>query len=284
MNARRVTRSVLWVVLGLGFAGFARCGDEPRWNLVWADEFDGPAGQPPDPFSWTPEVGRGPGLSCPASSCQGGWGNHELEFYTARPENASLDGQGHLAIWAIRESYQGSSYTSARLISKGLVERTHGRFEARLKLPSGQGLWPAFWLLGADLDVNTWPACGEIDIMEYRGQETQRVTGSLHGPGYSGGAALTGNRDLAGSATFDQDFHVFAVEWTPDWIAWELDGVIWQVITPSSMPANGRWVFDHPFFVILNLAVGGDYVGAPDPSVFPQTMLVDYVRVYELAK
>jgi beta-glucanase (GH16 family) len=214
----------------------------------------------------------------------GGWGNNQWEYDTARPENASMDGLGNLVITSIRENYQGKPYTSARLKTQGLFDQAYGRFEARMKLPVGQGLWPAFWMLGNDIDVNGWPACGEIDVMEYRGQEPQRVTGSLHGPGYSGGSAITGSRDLSGGAGFNDDFHVFALEWTPDWVAWELDGVTWQVVVPKGIPKGGTWVFDHPFFILLNVAVGGNYVGAPDPSVFPQTTLVDYVRVYEQAQ
>jgi beta-glucanase (GH16 family) len=263
------------LLLGLGLTAFGRCAPEPKWTLTWSDEFDGLAGDSPDPARWTFDVGTGPN--------QDGWGNLQQEYDTARPSNASLDGNGNLAITARKESYQGSQYTSARLLTKGLFAQAYGRFEARIKLPVGQGVWPAFWLLGADVDTNTWPACGEIDVMEYRGQEPQRVTGSLHGPGYSGNKAFTGNHDLAGTAGFDKDFHVFAVEWTPDWIAWELDGAVWQVVVPNGLPAGGQWVFDHPFFAILNVAVGGYYVGDPNPAAFPQTMLVDYVRVYERA-
>jgi beta-glucanase (GH16 family) len=273
MPVRHAVKSVLVLLLGLGLSAFGRCGAEPKWTLTWSDEFDGPAGQSPDPAKWGFDVGTG----------VGGWGNLQQEYDTARPENASLDGNGNLAITARRESYLESQYTSARLLTKGLFAQAHGRFEARIQLPRGQGVWPAFWLLGADVETTTWPACGEIDIMEYRGQEPQRVTGSLHGPGYSGNHAITASQDLAGSATFDQAFHVFAVEWTPDWVAWELDGAVWQVVVPKGLPAGGQWVFDHPFFAILNVAVGGYYVGDPDPGAFPQTMLVDYLRVYERA-
>jgi beta-glucanase (GH16 family) len=262
-----------WTMLlaGLATAGFARCDDEPSWRLTWADEFDGPAGRSPDPGRWTFDVGTG----------VNGWGNQQLEYDTARPENASLDGQGNLAITARREGYEGREYTSARMLTRGLLAQRYGRFEARIKLPRGQGIWPAFWMLGADFDGTNWPACGEIDVMEYRGQEPLRVTGTVHGPGYSGGAAITGNRDLPGPAGFDEAFHVFGVEWTPDWIAWQLDGVTWQVVVPAQLPGGAAWVFDKPFFLILNVAVGGNYVGPPDPSIFPQTMLVDWVRVYE---
>jgi beta-glucanase (GH16 family) len=275
MKSRRAARTVLALVLGVGLSAFGRCGTpEQAWTLAWYDEFEGPAGQSPDPGLWKFDIGNG----------VGGWGNNQWEYDTDRPENASLDGDGHLAITSIRENYQGKQYTSARLKTQDLFSQAYGRFEARMKLPRGQGLWPAFWMLGADFDTVGWPQCGEIDVMEYRGQEPQRVTGSLHGPGYSGGNAITASRDLPGTAGFDDDFHVFAVEWTPDWVAWELDGVTWQVVVPKGIPKGGTWVFDHPFFILLNVAVGGNYVGAPDPSVFPQTTLVDYVRVYEQAQ
>lgn len=263
----------LLLALPLLLLGSAGCSATEGWRLTWADEFDGPAGQSPDPARWAFDIGTG----------VGGWGNDQLEYDTARPENASLDGAGHLAITARRESYEGSAYTSARLVTRDLLAQRHGRFEARMRLPRGQGLWPAFWLLGASFDGTNWPACGEIDVVEYRGQEPTRVTGSLHGPGYSGGEAVTGTFELPGPAGFDEDFHVFALEWTPDWIAWELDGQVWQVVVPRGLPAGGIWVFDQPFYMLLNLAVGGRYVGDPDPSVFPQTLLVDYVRVYAQA-
>jgi beta-glucanase (GH16 family) len=236
--------------------------------LVWQDEFDGPAGQPPDTTTkWRYDIGTN-------------WGNFQLEYDTNRPENVSLDGNGHLTIVAREEAYLGRAYTSARINTRGRFEQTRGRFEARMKLPSGQGLWPAFWLLGTDLDTVGWPTCGEIDIMEYRGQEPRIVHGSLHGPGYSGGSALTSQFELAQGA-FDTGFHVFAVEWGTDRITWLVDGIAYRSVTPDDLPPGTRWVFDHPFFVILNVAVGGNYVGGPGPSTsFPQTMTVDYVRVY----
>ncbi len=235
--------------------------------LIWADEFEGPAGQLPDPARWRFDVGTD-------------WGNDQLEYDTARPENVSLDGQGHLAITAREESWEGQPYTSGRIKTEGLFAHAYGRFEARIKLPVGQGIWPAFWLLGDDFSRVGWPQCGEIDIMEYRGQEPNVIHGSLHGPGYSGGGAITGRFTLPGNG-FDQDFHVFAIEWSPGEISWLVDGVLYQRRTPDDLPGNARWVYDHPFFIILNVAVGGNFVGSPDETTqFPQTMLVDWVRVY----
>jgi beta-glucanase (GH16 family) len=277
MNSRAWLRNVLLVVMATGLGGFGRCGPvEDPWQLVWQDEFGGEASLPPDATRWRFDVGTGPNND--------GWGNGQQEFDTSRPENVSLDGLGHLAITARQESYQGMAYTSGRITTKGLFAKAYGRFEARMKLPTGQGLWPAFWLLGADIDTNPWPACGEIDVMEYRGQEPRRITGSLHGPGYSGATPITGSYTVPPGPGFDEDFHVFAVEWDPDLISWEVDGVTWQVATPGRVPAGGTWVFDHPFYVILNLAVGGTYVGVVDgTATFPQTLLVDYVRYYERA-
>jgi beta-glucanase (GH16 family) len=240
--------------------------DREGWTLVWSDEFEGPAGQLPDPAFWRFDVGTD-------------WGNAQLEFDTDRAENVSLDGNGNLAITAREESYQGQPYTSGRITTQDLVEPRYGLIEARLKLPSGKGLWPAFWLLGADFDTVGWPQCGEIDIMEYRGQEPSIVHGTLHGPGYSAINGVTQAYYLEGGR-FDTEFHVFSVEWQEGSIRWYVDGVPFRVVNRSDVP--GEWVFDDPFYIILNVAVGGGYVGPPGPdTTFPQTMLVDWVRVWE---
>lgn len=248
--------------------GTSACNEGPYdWRLVWEDEFEGSAGQRPDSTNWGYDIGTD-------------WGNAQLEFDTDRAENAALDGEGHLAITARKEVFNGRNYTSARLTTRGRLEQARGRFEARMKLPRGRGLWPAFWLLGSDFETIGWPACGEIDIMEYRGQNPNVVLGSLHGPGYSGGNARTRSFELVGPG-FDADFHVFAVEWDSDRITWSVDGRIYQVITPRDLPANSPWPFNRPFFLIMNLAVGGTFLGPPDATtVFPQSVLVDWVRVY----
>ena len=245
----------------------------PALELVWADEFTGAAGAAPDPANWRFDVGTG----------TGGWGNGELQYY--RPDNAVLDGDGHLVITALREDVAGSAYTSARLITKGLREFAYGRFEARVKLPRGQGIWPAFWLLGGNIDQVPWPGCGEIDILELRGQAPDRVLGSLHGPGYSGAGAVTDTYVRPGGVGFDDDFHTFAIEWDERYVAWEVDGETYQVVTPAQLPDGAPWVFDREFFVILNLAVGGNFVGPPDATtVFPQAMVIDHVRVSQAAR
>lgn len=246
-------------------------GEEPtaptRSQLIWEDEFDGPAGQLPDASRWAFDIGTD-------------WGNRQLEFDTGRPENVSLDGNGNLAITARREAFSGSAFTSGRIKTQGLFEQAYGRFEARIDLPSGRGVWPAFWLLGNDIDTVGWPQCGEIDVMEFRGQEPAVIHGSLHGPGYSAGGAVTASYTLDNDR-FDTGFHTFAVEWTADRITWFVDGEQYQSVGRDDVP--GRWAYDHPFFIILNVAVGGGFVGPPDESTtFPQTMLVDWVRVYRI--
>jgi beta-glucanase (GH16 family) len=267
------TRMALAAVVILLFAvpgtGCSSDTDEDMaWNLVWQDEFEGPAGQLPGAGKWRFDVGGD------------GWGNNQLEYDTDRPENVSLDGSGHLAITARKEDYLGKQYTSGRINTSKLFSQERGKFEARIRLPIGRGIWPAFWLLGANFESVGWPACGEIDIMEYRGQEPNVILGTVHGPNYSGSNSV-GTRYTLPGANFNDDFHVFAVEWSESRIAWFVDDVQYRVVTPADLPPGGRWVFDHPFFVILNVAVGGNFVGPPDEStVFPQTMLVDWVRVY----
>ena len=250
------------VTLGCGAAG----PSDLEWRLVWEDEFEGPADQLPNASDWGFDIGTD-------------WGNAQLEFDTDRASNASLDGQGNLRIVARREAFGGREYTSARMTTEGKREFREGKFEARIKLPTGQGIWPAFWMLGADLPAVGWPQSGEIDVMEYRGQEPSVVHGSLHGPGYSGGQALTRRYTLP-TGRFDDDFHVFTVTWTANEIRWYVDGELYHEIKPEF--AQGPWVFNKPFYLILNVAVGGGFVGAPNASTtFPQTMLVDWVRVYE---
>ncbi len=271
MTARRGdARPWLLFALLLALTGCRSGATDPvplEWTLAWQDEFEGAAGQSPDPARWRFDIGTD-------------WGNQQLEYDTARPQNASLDGAGNLAIIAREENYLESEYTSARINTRGLFEQARGRFEARIKLPIGQGIWPAFWALGNDFGTVGWPTCGEIDIMEYRGQEPNVILGTIHGPGYSGGNSV-GTRYTLPGANFNDDFHVFAVEWSESRITWFVDDVVYRVLTPADLPAGGRWVFDHPFFMILNVAVGGNFVGPPDEStVFPQTMLVDWVRVY----
>ena len=237
-------------------------------NVTMEDDFEGST---INNSLWNFDVGTGNAISGQ------GWGNNELQYYTDRAENITVE-DGNLKITAIKESFMASGYTSARINTAGKFEQEYGRFEARIQLPWGQGLWPAFWLLGNNIDEVSWPQCGEIDIMEYRGQAPTNLLGSVHGPGYSAGNAIGKNYKLENDR-FDTGFHIFGIEWGPDYINYYVDDVLYNQITPGDV--NGEWVFDHPFYIIINLAVGGNFVGSPNAStVFPQTMLIDYVRVY----
>ncbi len=237
-------------------------------NLVLDENFDTDGA--PNPQVWGFDIGNGPNGD--------GWGNQELQYYTDRSDNVRIE-NGFLLITAREESFEGSQFTSARLLTQDLFEQEFGRFEARIRLPFGQGIWPAFWMLGADIDENPWPAAGEIDIMEYRGQEPSVLIGSVHGPGYSGGNAISKEFTLENDR-FDTGFHVFGIEWGPNFVNYYVDDVLYNQITPEDV--TGPWVFDKPFFILMNLAVGGSFVGSPNAETqFPQTMIVDYVRVYE---
>ncbi|HMZ99210.1 MAG TPA: glycoside hydrolase family 16 protein [Ferruginibacter sp.] len=242
---------------------------ERNWELAWSDDFTGAAGSAPDAGKWAFDIGTG----------SNGWGNSELQYYTNRPENIKLDGNGMLVITAKSESYAGSGFTSARIKTKGLFAQQYGRFEARIKTPTGPGLWPAFWMLGANIDTKPWPQCGEIDIMEQRGQQPSVTWGSVHGPGYSGGGAISKPYGLV-NGRFDTEFHVYAVEWGEDYIDYFVDNYLFQRITPETV--TGDWVYNTPFFLLLNVAVGGNFVGFPTTGTpFPQSMYVDYVKVYK---
>ena len=241
---------------------------------LWQDEFNQPAGTGPNPAVWTHDIG------------DNGWGNAELEYYTDSRENSfvvddpAATGGKALVIRAVREP--SGRYTSARIKTQGKYAATHGRIEARLKLPHGQGVWPAFWMMGESLGQITWPECGEIDIMEVPGHEPGRLHSTIHGPGYSGKHGLTKSTDLPAGATFGDTYHVFAVDWAPGKLAWSLDGRVYHVRTPADLPAAAKWVFDGaPFFLLLNLAIGGHWPGYPDATTkFPQELRIDYVRVY----
>jgi beta-glucanase (GH16 family) len=245
----------------------------PGWTLTWSDDFNGPNGSSPDPTKWKFDIGGG------------GYGNHELESYTNRPVNAHQQ-DGHLVITALKEPHTGSDgitqpYTSARILTKGLFSQPYGRFEARIKLPTGKGIWPAFWLLGSNIDSDPWPKSGEIDIMENIGNPNE-VHSTLHGPGYSGAHAITAKFTLPAGEAVNTAFHLYSVEWTPNDIKFFIDDHLITHRTPADLPPGTHWVFDHPFFIILNLATGGDWPGDPDKTTtFPQQMVVDYVRVYK---
>jgi len=242
-----------------------------KFNLVLEDNFD--VDGAPNPDLWTYDIGRGSGND--------GWGNNELQFYTDRPENVIVQ-NGYLIITAQQESFGGAAYTSARLKTQGLFDQKYGRFEARMKLPQGKGIWPAFWMLGNNFEQVGWPQCGEIDVMEYLGNKPTEVFGTIHGPGFAGANSIGKKYNLT-KGRFDTEFHVFGIEWFENHINWYVDDVLYSQITRKKVEdEGGQWVFDNPFFMILNLAVGGNLPGSPDNNTtFPQRMIVDYVRVYQ---
>ena len=267
MKQKNILKLILLIVLITTLTGCntktAEITPPPGYQLVWNDEFDG---RSINTKNWTYDIGGW------------GWGNGEAQYYTDRPENARVE-KGMLVIEALQEKYEESYYTSARLKTQGLQNFQYGIIEARLKVPEGKGLWPAFWMLGSSFDGSNWPDCGEIDIMEYIGKEPDLIMGTAHGPGYSGALGIgQWNRQTFNIA---DDFHTYAIEWQEGKIDWYFDGELYHTLTYDDM--NGReWVFDQPFFIILNLALGGQLPGPIGLDVqFPKQYLVDYVRVFQ---
>lgn len=245
-------------------------------TLIWGDEFNGTNGSLPDATKWDTVTN------------DSGYGNRELEYYTDRAANLH-EADGHLMITARKEAYTGKDgqtrdYTSARIESRGRFDVEYGRIEARIRMPKGKGLWPAFWLLGSDYKAIGWPACGEIDVVENVGYEPSTVHGSLHGPGYSGAHPLSAKYTLPDNGRFSDGYHVFAIEWQPGEIRFYVDDHLYETQKAADLPRGKHWAFDHPFYIVLNLAVGGYWPGNPDGTTpFPAQMLVDYVRVYRLS-
>lgn len=246
------------------------------WVQVWSDEFDGPAGTRVDTTRWRYDTGDG----CPGVC---GWGNSEREFYTSDTANIALNGQGQLAITArvatdsIPCYYGRCQYTSAKITTRGKKSVVPGRVEARIKLAAGQGLWPAFWLLGDNIGTVGWPTGGELDIMENKGSQTTMTSSAVHGPGYSGNTPFA----HVYAPVTTTDYHVYAVEWDGQSIRYFVDGNQHYIVTRANVGQYGSWVFDQSFYVILNLAVGGHFDGNPQSdAIFPATILIDWVRVY----
>ena len=252
-------------------------GGNDGWKLTWQAEWNEPAGTQPSRSTWTYDIGN---------RTTNGWGNQELQYYTDSPNNVATDGQGNLVI-ATRKAAAGASlpcwnggncaYTSARITTKGRVTLTTGRLEARIKVPAGIGLWSAFWMMGAN---GAWPTGGEIDVMESVGQEVPTVFASVHGPHDTNVYwTAAGRKDL--NEPLSAAFHDFAVEKRPGDVRFFVDGQQYFRVVRSSTPAGGQWVFDQPFYMLLNLAVGGSWPGPPNAqTVFPARMLVDWVRLY----
>ncbi len=275
----------LAALLIAAFAGAppAMAGDTAgkEWRLLWADEFNEPAGTPPNPDNWSHEIGDGSSYGNP------GWGNDELQYYTDDPANAATDGQGNLAI-TVREAdgslqcyYGPCKYSSARLVTRGKAEFEYGRIEARILVPAGSGVWSAFWSLGTDFEEVGWPQTGEIDFMGYVGRLPDTLYGTIHGPGHAGGDSFGDTYEYQRSPV--ENYHVYAVEWQPDRIEWYVDDVHYHTATPADVGDN--WVYNDPVFLLLNIAMGGNFGGEVDPDLeLPVAMLVDYVRVYEAAQ
>jgi beta-glucanase (GH16 family) len=255
----------------------------PAATPVWSDDFEGPAGTAPDKNKWTPEIGNSPWGNDPE---QRGWGNDELQYYTASTSNAAQDGKGHLVITAQKEKVPGSKcwygacqYSSARLsTADGKFSQKYGRIEARIKMPTGKGQLPAFWMLS---DSDSWPDGGEIDIAEYVGQNPQTAWGTVHGPGYVGREDLSFGYNVPKGTTIPDAFRVYAIDWSPNRIAWSVDGKEYGSVTPAQVKP-GKWVFnDSNFHILLNLAIGGTWPGAPAAGeTFPKRMEIDYVHAY----
>lgn len=252
------------------------------WIQVWSDEFDGAAGVGVDNTKWSYDTADG----CKEGIC--GWGNDEKQYYTDSPDNVAVNGQGQLMIVARRAPpgrsltchYGPCRYTSAKITTRGKMLVPPGRVEARIKVPAGQGLWSAFWLLGHNHPATPWPECGELDVMENKGSQPATTVSAVHGSGYSGATPFA-HAHTVGSGTFSDDFHTFAVEWDSLHVRFFVDGTPHYEITRDAVERFGRSVLGQPFYIILNLAVGGTFDGDPQSdAIFPATMLVDYVRVY----
>ncbi|MBK8699017.1 MAG: family 16 glycosylhydrolase [Saprospiraceae bacterium] len=248
--------------------GYTTPNEYPGMTLEWADEFNG---ESLNPAFWTHETGDG----CP--NC--GWGNQELQYY--REDNTSIV-DGHLVITAKKQKYANKDYTSSRIVTKGKKVFKYGRIDIRAALPKGQGLWPALWMLGSNIDVVSWPACGEIDIMELSGNLPNRILGTIHyGANTSSHQYKSAPLYLQGNANFQDEFHVFSLKWVADKIEFLVDDVLFYTVTPATL-GNASYPFNKNFFFIFNVAVGGTFPGNPDGSTpFPQHMIVDYVRVFK---
>ena len=299
--SRRWAALVFGVAAGLAAVGRDDAAEPPapEWKLVWGDEFDG---KQIDRTKWDFDTGNG-FYNYDAEQWIGGWGNGELQYYTRRPDNAFVK-DGVLHIRAVKESYQGCGYTSARLKTRkrdgsSLFAKKYGKFEFRAKLPTGKGVWPALWMLPQDEKYGGWAASGEIDVMEAKGQEPNKVAGTLHfGGKWPANTSVSKEYALPNGGTI-ADFHTYAIEWEPGEIRWYVDGRLYS--TQAFWWSSGRteggkgarpareadlnpWPapFDQRYYIVMNVAVGGNFVGKPDKTTrFPAEMLVDYVRVYD---
>ncbi len=250
------------------------------WQLVWADEFDGPT---INEDNWTIETGNGADRGIP------GWGNNEMEYYTDSQDNVFIE-DGNLIFQALEEektftvdgTEYTTDYTSGKMVTSDKISMKYGKIEARVKLPSGQGIWPAFWLLGEDIGTVGWPTCGEIDILEYIGSDVETIHGTVHGP-VSSGPGINGHVEL--DTDLSEDYHIFSIEWDEDEVEFYIDDILYHIVNKDEVILEygpDEWVYDHPYYIILNLAVGGNWPGAPDETTtFPKQLAFDYIRIYE---
>ncbi len=253
--------------LAPGSKGVRQKQTEKAWKLVWSDEFDGANGTAIDGSKWKSETGN-----------NSGWGNAELEYYTDSVNNCYQD-NGNLIIKAIKEKKEGFDYTSARIVTQENFDFKYGKIEMKAKLPQGNGIWPAFWMLGSNFDTEGWPKCGEVDIMEHIGKMSQKIHGTLHATGYSGSYGITGS--IKSKSSLYDSYHTYSLEWNEEGFKWYFDGKKYHEVYKKNIK-SGIWPFDSEFFILLNLAVGGYWPGYPDETTqFPQTYTIDYIRVYQ---
>jgi beta-glucanase (GH16 family) len=273
-----IKSSKLLMIISLGIALFLAEGvhaqkpagvlAKENYKLVWADEFSNEG--KPDAAKWMYDIGNG----------NDGWGNQELEYYTDRPENVACH-DGLLTITARKEQYKGSNYTSTRMKTLGKYSFTHGILEIKAKLPGGKGSWPALWMLGESFPTDGWPGCGEIDMMEYAGKDVDLIHGSIHNTSSYGN---TVNTKTAIYKNAETEFHIYSVEWTDKEIRFMVDGDNYYTYKPAVYNKD-TWPFNDPFFIIMNVAIGGGFAGSfVDDSRFPKYMVIDYVRVYQLSE
>ena len=283
---RGILSAAVWAALACAAGAGSPGAPAPRerWVQVWSDEFDGAAGAGVDTTKWRYDTTDG----CASGNC--GWGNKEKEYYRADPANIAVDGSGRLTIVArtapagLRCYYGPCRYTSAKITTRGRFAFAPGRVVGRIRLPAGQGLWPAFWMMGYGDPAAPWPDCGEIDIMENRGSAPSTTSSALHGPGYSGNTPFVHAHTLTHD-TFSDAFHTFAVEWDSLEVRWFVDDTMHYRVTRAEAERFGRSVLDQPFYLLLNLAVGGHFDGDPrSDAILPAAVLVDYVRVYRRAR
>ena len=257
--------------LAIAASGLAPAIAQTGWDVTFVDEFNGAANTYPDPTKWNIEVNGNPP-------------NSEAQAYVKNLSNVSLNGSGQLELTALKQASGSKQYTSGKVNSSGKFMQTYGRWEARIKLPAGTGFWPAFWMLGGNNGCGGWPSCGEIDIIENRGRLAMVSSSAMHGPGYSGNTPLAHTYNLPSTSTsFFEGYHLFAMEWSADQVKFFVDSTLHYTVKRTDVTKYGNWVYNHDFYTILNLAVGGQFDGMklPPATAFPAKVTVDFVHIYK---